>query len=72
MTRRLLILATVMTLGIGTMATAGTKETKDTTNSPTTAPAPVQIKRCCVDDKGHYHPEWARGINCPHQHKYCR
>jgi hypothetical protein len=55
----------LMILTAATFAFGGEKK------QPTTKPAP-QIKRCCVDDKGHYHPEWAHGINCPHNHKYCR
>jgi hypothetical protein len=56
----------LMTLTAATFAVAGD------TKQPTTAPAPQQIKKCCVDDKGHYRPEWAHGINCPHNHKFCK
>jgi len=63
MKRYLLIALTTLALSSATLVTAGT-------NQPTTAPS--QIKKCCVDDKNHYHPEWARGINCPHNHKYCK
>jgi hypothetical protein len=68
MTRYFLTSVALLALTGATFAAAASGEAK----KPTTAPAPSQHKSCCVDSKGHYRADWQNGVNCPHNHKYCK
>jgi hypothetical protein len=67
MTRYFLTGVALLALTGGTFAVASGEAKK-----PTTAPAVSQHKSCCVDSKGRYRNDWQNGVNCPHNHKYCR
>ena len=65
MTRYILTGLAALALTTATFAAGGNDK------KPATQPAP-QTKKCCVDSKGHYRADWSNGVNCPHNHKYCK